>query len=192
MKYYKLLNEQEYHNGFQYKKGLNIDTNKFDTSHICGYGIYITDEDNVGDWLIYMPNIRYIRQVFVSDINKLYEECKGKYKCHSVNLGNRYDLTKIHNLNKYIKDKNKALMWAVYNGHLEVVKYLVENGANINGNEYSMLIETSDNGYLDIVKYLVENGANINANNNQALRLATNRNNIDVVNYLKDKLNIIK
>ena len=53
----------------------------------------------------------------------------------------------------------------VENGHLEVVKYLVENKANIHAkNDYALRL-ASGNGHLEVVKYLVENGANIHAKN---------------------------
>ena len=51
------------------------------------------------------------------------------------------------------------------NGHLEIVKYLVENGANINEKNKdgdTPLICASINGHLEIVKYLCQNGDNVN------------------------------
>ena len=51
------------------------------------------------------------------------------------------------------------------NGHLETVKHLVENGANINEKNKDRdtpLICASRNGHLEIVIYLCENGDDIN------------------------------
>ena len=39
-------------------------------------------------------------------------------------------------------------------GHLEVVKYLVSNGANIHAQNDWALILASENGHLEVVKYL--------------------------------------
>ena len=39
-------------------------------------------------------------------------------------------------------------------GHLEVVKYLVENGANIHGRDDLAIRWASENGHLEVVKYL--------------------------------------
>ncbi|OUM61687.1 hypothetical protein PIROE2DRAFT_26240, partial [Piromyces sp. E2] len=51
---------------------------------------------------------------------------------------------------------------ACKNGHIDVVKYLVEQGANIHQENYNYdtpLYIACKNGHEDIVKYLVEQGA---------------------------------
>ena len=52
-----------------------------------------------------------------------------------------------------------ALLLATEEGHLEVVKFLVENGANIHADNYGALRVASQNGHLEVVKFLVERGA---------------------------------
>jgi len=50
-------------------------------------------------------------------------------------------------------------------GHLPVVEYLVENGADVNATDKygnTALMEASDNGQLDVVHYLLDRGADIN------------------------------
>ncbi len=52
------------------------------------------------------------------------------------------------------------------NGHLEVVKYLINKGADINAklnNGSTALIVATMSGQLEIVKYLISKGANVNA-----------------------------
>ncbi len=53
-----------------------------------------------------------------------------------------------------------ALGCASENGHLEVVKYLVEQGANIHAYAAFALRWAFRNGHIEIVKYLEEQGAN--------------------------------
>lgn len=73
---------------------------------------------------------------------------------------------------------------ASLNGYFDIVKYLVENGANIHYDfEYSLAC-ASHNGHLDIVKYLVEHGADINCNNTYALVWASSKKHLNVVKYL--------
>jgi ankyrin repeat protein len=46
------------------------------------------------------------------------------------------------------------------------------------------LTEAARNGYLDVVQFLVENGADIHAGNDRALQLAAEYGHLDVIRYL--------
>ena len=65
--------------------------------------------------------------------------------------------------------------WASENGHLEVVRYLVEQGANIHANNDYAIRWASENGHLEVVRYLVEKGANIHANNDYAIQMGISK-----------------
>ena len=54
-----------------------------------------------------------------------------------------------------------ALTWSARKGHLEVVKYLIEAGADIHANNDKALNYSALYGHLEVVKYLIEKGANI-------------------------------
>jgi ankyrin repeat protein len=56
--------------------------------------------------------------------------------------------------------------------HLEVVRYLVEKGANVHADNDYALRWSAQNGHLDVVRCLVEKGANVRADNDYALRLS--------------------
>jgi len=43
-------------------------------------------------------------------------------------------------------------------GHLKIVKYLVEHGANIHAKDDEALKKSAYQGHLEVVKYLVKNG----------------------------------
>lgn len=93
-----------------------------------------------------------------------------------------------------------ALKLASINGHLEIVKYLVEytipifsytgnlveRKINIHVNDEEALLRASENGHLEVVKYLISLGADIHADNNAALRIATLKGHLDVVRYLRE------
>ena len=51
-------------------------------------------------------------------------------------------------------DDDLAFRWACINGHLEVVKYLVANGANINIYKDFTRDSMHLNTHLDVVEYL--------------------------------------
>jgi hypothetical protein len=65
---------------------------------------------------------------------------------------------------------------------LEIVKYLVENGADINYNDRESLRSAIYNDNFEIVKFLVEKGADVNAN--RVLELAAENGNYEIVKFL--------
>ena len=89
------------------------------------------------------------------------------------------------NIMKYLiaegaNDINTALLAAISSNKDFVIPYLVSLGAN---NLNSALMLAVENGYLPIVKYLVSHGAN---NLNTALNYAFHYNRIDIIQYLDD------
>ncbi|MDR1290234.1 MAG: ankyrin repeat domain-containing protein [Planctomycetaceae bacterium] len=79
---------------------------------------------------------------------------------------------------------------AAENGDFEVVKNLVEQGADVNENNKSdrtPLFGAAKSGNLEVVKYLLEQGANVNAidkNGEFPLFYAAQSGNLEVVEYL--------
>jgi len=74
----------------------------------------------------------------------------SKLDCRLADVKDNYGWTPLH--------------WAAMNGHLEVVKYLVENGADVNAkdnNGFTPLSLAAWKGSLNVVKYLFENGADV-------------------------------
>ena len=55
-----------------------------------------------------------------------------------------------------------AFQWAARNGRLEVVEYLVKHGANLHVDDDYALRWAAENGHLEMVKYLLEQGADSN------------------------------
>lgn len=86
--------------------------------------------------------------------------------------------------------KKDALYYGARYGHLDVVKYLVENGADVNNQAIdgdSALHESASSGHLDVVQYLVRQKANIYIRNKvgqTVLHSAVKSNNIDIISYL--------
>ena len=76
------------------------------------------------------------------------------------------------------------LLYSSHNGYLEIVKFLVENRANIHADDDDALRLASGVGHLEVVKYLVEHGANIHAENDEALRMSSRFGHLEVVKYL--------
>jgi len=94
-----------------------------------------------------------------------------------------------------VKNKNgyTALHWACMRAHWNVVKYLVEKGADLNvvgGDGGTQINWAVHHDNLEIVKLLVENGAKLNSQNQWGmteLHTAIWRGNINVVGFLLDQ-----
>lgn len=80
--------------------------------------------------------------------------------------------------------KNRNLIKAVVNGKYDIVKYLLDNGADIHTENDKALREASAEGKIKVVRLLLERGADIHANNDQALRLAARGGHLQVVKRL--------
>jgi uncharacterized protein YnzC (UPF0291/DUF896 family) len=83
-------------------------------------------------------------------------------------------------------EDNYAIRRASQNGHLEVVKYLIDNGADVTAEDNYAIRTASQEGHLETVKYLIENGADVTAKNNYAIRWASANGHLEVVKYLID------
>ena len=66
-------------------------------------------------------------------------------------------------------------------GHLDIVKYVVERGANINIREGSPLRSAAVEGHYEVVKYLVENGSIISP---KAYEFALAKKHFSIAHYL--------
>jgi ankyrin repeat protein len=78
-------------------------------------------------------------------------------------------------------DNELPLRYASYKGHLEIVKYLVDHGADI----HIYLRHVVYSGHLEVVKYLVEQGTDIHIDEDSTLRDALERGHLEIVQYLR-------
>ena len=89
-----------------------------------------------------------------------------------------------------IEHGNASLIWAVKEGRLDIVKYLVEQEANVNQADKdgdTPLNWAAKKGHLDIVEYLVEHRADVNQANKYGdtpLISAVRNGHLNVVKYL--------
>ncbi len=161
----------------------------------------------VRDWKNFYLSIIYY-------VDKLEKECKFNYNCEvkeytnispeleylSRNWPSDYNYNKVRGLQsasalgnltvvKYLieqgadihADNNAALRYATYNGHLPVVRFLVENKADI----YDPVLRHACWGcHLPVIEFLVEHGADMHANNYESLRRASEGGHLPVVKYL--------
>ena len=188
--YYKITNETECHNGYQYKDGLNVLDKKFDPVGSCAVGgLYFTTAKYIFKYLDYGC---YLREVTLpNDCQCVLDPSGNKFRADRIILGKKYNLTDIVTFKLLLEkgadihvDDDYALRWASKNGHFDIVKFLVENGADVHAWNNHALRLASENGHFDIVKYLVENGADIHANYDYALMVVAGAGCLPIVQYL--------
>ena len=78
---------------------------------------------------------------------------------------------------------NHALFDAIYYGHLDIIKYLIEYGASLQDTLYFAIISNR----LNIIKYLIKQGARVSMYD---IIIAEEFGNNDIINYLNDKFHI--
>lgn len=103
----------------------------------------------------------------------------------AVKYGN---LKKVKEL--YTKDLclDLALHEASSNGHLEIVKFLVENGADVQSEDNYSLRWAVIEGHLEVVKYLVSRGADQFAYDSHAIKTATLYKNYEIIEFLMENI----
>lgn len=112
--------------------------------------------DEIKEFLINLTNVDLDKQLLVHIIAGNLDAIK---QClsngASINAKNDYNYT--------------TLMLAAREGHLEIVKYLIESGADVNmssGNGgFTPLMLASNNGHIEVVKLLMDNGALVGVKN---------------------------
>ena len=91
-----------------------------------------------------------------------------------------------------VRDGWTALMHAARDGHTEVVKLLIDNGADLNHKSNhgdTALMYAARDGHTDVVKFLIDNGVDLNHKNNvggTALICAAREGRTEVVKLLID------
>jgi len=80
-----------------------------------------------------------------------------------------------------------VLRWSAQNGHVELMKLLVEKGADLRSFNNLLLFLAAERGHLKMVKYLLVKGLDIHAQNDCALRWTVKKANLELAKFLKKK-----
>ena len=91
IRFVKLTNKEENHNGYQFKDGLNIDTVPFYTKlNCCAGGIYFCKFDDFPYYLNYNnTEMHFIRNIIIPDDAQVFEETNERYKSDKIILLDR-------------------------------------------------------------------------------------------------------
>ena len=199
--WYKITNQTECHQDFQYQDGLNVLEEPFNDdpkASCCPGGLYFTNAKNIFKFIEYGCYLREITLPLTDPDFKMLKDPEGdKWRANKIILGNKYDLFALPTIQMLIEKGahvricyERILRGAAELGKLDIVKYL-ENDVNIRVS-YSYAHESynyalrgaSKNGHLEIVKFLHQKNANIHSHYNNALILACANGHFEIVKYL--------
>jgi hypothetical protein len=187
--FFKITNLNEFHNGYQYKDGLNILDKPFEKEGSCVVGgLYFSDSMNIHDFSEYGCWIREITIPDDAQIVKdpaIYPIYPVKWRADKIILGKKWVLFSKDTISALsIKTSNSFFNNGLYNaclkGHLDGAKWCVENGATKLNHalEYACL-----NGHLECAKLCVEKGAD---EFNNALRCACDNGHLECAKFCVD------
>ncbi|PVZ97362.1 hypothetical protein BB558_006656 [Smittium angustum] len=100
--------------------------------------------------------------------------------------GNIFNLPR-HHKTFFSIDNGIALKNAIENGQIDILKYIVEKGTDINAANQECLIIACEKGQIDILKYLIEKGADVHAASKGCLNSVIENGQIDILKYLIEK-----
>jgi len=165
MNFYKITNKEENHNSLQYKTGLNIDPLPWNPNGDCEPGgIYFSREDI----LAFVEHGPWIRKVTVPENIEVYKNPgkPKKWKAREVILGKRRKIN-INVIKGLLEegadihaDDDHALKWASQKGYLETIKLLLEYGANVHAQDDFALIWAGIHRRSETIQLLLGHGAN--------------------------------
>ena len=81
------------------------------------------------------------------------------------------------------EELNTKLIKYSKEGNLELVQYLIEQGADIHVKDDAALRVAANDNYIEVVKYLVKQWSDIHADNDGAFKMAALNNQLEIVKY---------
>lgn len=189
--YYTITNAKEKHNGFQYKDGLNVLEKEFDPSlDYCANELYFSDIEHIFDFIEFGI---YVREITLPIDNAEFKIVRldNKYRANMIILGKQYRLNNIETM-KMLSDrgakmnKDNLLLWSAQNCYWHLVKYFIDQGANIHANNDQILIYCVVHGTVKTIEYLIRHGIDIHANDDRILIYCIKNGSFEMVKYLID------
>ncbi len=159
--YYKITNQEETHNGFQYQDGLNVVNEEFDDRGASAIGIaYFTDINHVP--LFYGRGIN-IRKVTLPDTDSDFEMVAtedGKFRVNRIILGEKmslFDPKTYQDLGLNMQDNNYLVYFACKYKNFDFLNWWLTSGLELYY-AYYIIDHASKNGDFDILNWWLKSG----------------------------------
>jgi ankyrin repeat protein len=118
-------------------------------------------------------------------LSELTKNLKSKYLRHIHSMRDSIKIIRHMSCSQLSEvNKSDALQEASLNGQFEIVKSLIENGADIHVEYDAPLRLASLNGNFEVVEFLIERGADLHAEDDQSLQWACQNGHFQVVELL--------
>lgn len=190
--YYKITNEEENHNNYQYHDGLNILKEIFNGNPLkscVGGGFYFTDIKHIFDFLDYGCNVREVSFPFSDpDFKMVQDPCKDKWRANKIIFGTKRSLFDINTFKLLIErgatlPNFYALEWTIKNNCADSFKLMINKTGYVPVGVYLLQL-ASKNGNFSIVEFLVDRKINFHENDEFALVFASKNGYLDIVKLL--------
>ena len=168
-----------------------------DSAKLRSFLINFPEEDLPSNFYLYREIDNYIRKgdyFIVKELFKRREEKQYKSFSPSDFLDSACEAGHLDILKYLIRQgadinsyHGNPLLCAIKKDRVEIVKYLIFMGVNFHRNEEEALMTACKKGNLEIVKILVEAGADVNADNHFSIVSACYNGSLEVVKYLVEK-----
>lgn len=192
IKFFKITNTKENHNGFQYKDGLNILDKKFDSnekSSCSPGGLYFTTKEYISNFYNYGCNLRRIELPFNDpDFKMVKDPCGDKWRANKIILKEKYSLDDPNTYKQFgidYPDTNECIRKRLFG----LMEHIMINGGSFYGYHAEIFhnLVVFNNNNLKFLKLLVKNGADLHIMNEYLLRQNAENGNLEIVKYLVEQ-----
>lgn len=130
------------------------------------------------------------------DLDRLKQLVESKTDIELIDIALIYacEYSQSMTIVKYLVENNAnihvcyEMPWACEKGNMEIVKYLISMDANYRIKDDAILQCSAECGQYDVVKYLLDCNANISANNNGTLKAAIKKTSYEIVKLLINRI----
>jgi len=151
--YFKITNQKECHNGYQYQDGLNILDKPFEKDGSCAVGgLYFTTLEHLNKFYDYGV---WLREIRIPEDAEMVEDPGGnKWRADKIILGERYPLFDLGTIQKFnLKINRYFIRMASWYGCLDILEWWLKTfDPQLTGT--SLAVDAaSRNGQVDVLEW---------------------------------------
>jgi hypothetical protein len=187
-RYFKVTNEKENHNGFQYQDGLNVLIEKFNDDpemSCCAGGFYFTTKEHIHKFFDFGINLRIITLPKDEADFKMIRDPEGdKWRANKIIFGEKYSLLDYKTYELFgldITKNDNIINYASVYGYVNILEWWRKSGL--------ILLYSSDaidmacaNNHVNVLEWWQKSGLELNYSS-YAIDVASRNGHIDVIEW---------